>query len=344
MSATKYAEAGMAAVQARKWDEAITNLTKAIDQSKSPQWLLSRSQAYMEGRDFPRALRDAELAYCTAAERGNDKSRKQMIEAQHRRSVIYFRRKEFANADACASWSQQLAKGVAVRAADKTAEYIDEQGFYHITAADIQTKQAKGKEQQGEGDSGTFGQMMSLLGGGDESKTPYDKDWKKAQAWRETVIRFLEALPADDPARKVTVRLVPTKPSLDDKDIEEQKPDPEIEAAKAPAAQAQPSTKSAPASGPFRNSMYQSDSSITVSLFMKFASKEDTANVQVDLQPNLVSHAISPLHYESYRTCLLIPTPDHHYRSPSRALYFVYRSPRRRRPCQVYLPRRTDEG
>lgn len=300
MSAVKLAEAGMAAVQKRQWDEAITNLTKAIDQSKSPQWLLARSQAFMETGKLDNALRDAEFAYCTAAERGNDKSRKQMIEAQHRRSVIYFRRKLYANADACAAWSQQLAKGVAVKAADNTAEYIDDKGFYQVTAADITPPKPVGQEQKQEqegGDSGRFAQISSLLAGGDDSKTPYEQDWRKAQAWRSTIIRFLEALPAEDPARKITVKLVPAKPSLDqdeddegkneEKKKEEQELRAEIEAAKSEAVPAQ--SKPATASGPFRSQMYQSDASITVSLFMKFASKEDTAKVQVDIQPNLVS-------------------------------------------------------
>ncbi|PSR80111.1 SGS domain-domain-containing protein [Coniella lustricola] len=285
MSAVKLAEAGMASAQARKWDEAITSLTKAIEQSKSPQWLLARSQALMETGQLDRALRDAEFAYCTAAERGNDKSRKQMIEAQHRRSVIYFRRKLYANADACASWSQQLAQGVAVKAADNTGEFVDEKGFYQVTAADVAPAKAAEQKQQ---------QQQQQQDGGNGSG---ESDWKKALAWRSTIVRFLEALPAEDPARRITVKLVPVKPSLDqgedDKDAAEQKKAKEeisraeIEAAKASAATTQP--KPATASGPFRSQMYQSDASITVSLFMKFASKEDTTKVQVDMQPNLIT-------------------------------------------------------
>lgn len=309
MSAATYAAAGTAAIAARKWDDAITNLSKAIGQSKSPAWLLSRSQAYMEKKDLDRALRDAEFAYCTAAERGNDKSRQQMIEAQYRRSVIYFRRKQYANADLCAVWSQQLAKGIAVRSADSTTDKIDENGFYHATAADVNRAQdgegeGKGKQaqtqaqtqaqaQDGDNDARRFAQISSLLGGGDEAKMPYDKEWKKAQAWRSTIIGFLEGLPADDPGRKVTVKLVPTKPSLDDKVGDKEKHDPEIEAATselAKAAQTQQAKSQQPANNsPFRSQMFQSDSSITVSLFMKFPSQEDTKKVQVDIQPNLVS-------------------------------------------------------
>lgn len=302
MSAATHAAAGMAAIAARNWDDAITNLSKAIDQSKSPAWLLSRSQAYMEKKDLDRALRDAEYAYCTAAERGNDKSRQQMIEAQYRRSVVYFRRKRYADADLCAVWSQQLAKGIAVRSADSTTDKIDENGFYHATAADVnaaqdgeaKSKQGQGQAQDGDNDARRFAQISSLLGGGDEAKVPYDKEWKKAQAWRSTIIGFLERLPADDPDRRVTVKLVPTKPSLDDKLIDDkEKHDPEIEAAKAELAKAaqrqQPRSQQPVNNGPFRNQMFQSESSITVSLFMKYGSLEDTKKVQVDIQPNLVS-------------------------------------------------------
>lgn len=292
MSAAKFADVGMAAITARNWDDAITNLSKAIDQSKSPAWLLARSQAYMEKKELARALRDAEYAYCTAAERGNDKSRKQMIEAQYRRSVIYFRMKRYADADICAVWSQQLAKGVAVRTADNTAEKIDSKGFYHATAADVNPDMGKGKQvagEEAENDGGRLASVMSLLGSSSDSKMPYDKDWKKAQAWRSTIIGFLERLPADDPTRKVTAKLVPSKPSLEDK-IEEK--DPEIEAAKAELAQAAQTQATKPkpdSNGPFRSQIYQSDSSITVTLFMKFASQEAKDKVQFELQPNLVS-------------------------------------------------------
>lgn len=290
----------MAAVQARKYDEAIETLSKAIDQSKSPQWLLSRSTAYMETGQLDKALRDAEFAYCTAAERGNDKSRKQMIEAQYRRSVIYFRKKRYADADACAVWSQQLAKGVAVKAADTTANSIDEKGFYHATVADAMPSKAEKKESAEGLDA--FSRISSIMSNGG-SKTPYEKDWQKAQTWRCMILGLLEPLPADDPLRKVTVKLVPTKPSLEEKAEKKEKHDPEIEAAKASLAEAKPAPKPETNNAPFRSQIYQSDSQITVTLFMKFASKEDTAKVQVDFQPNLVN-LLSP--YTSLYEYMLI--------------------------------------
>lgn len=286
MSATKLADEGIAFLGAKKYDEAIEKLSKAISSSKSPAWLLARSTAYMETRQLDKALRDAEYAYCTAAERGNDKSRKQMIEAQYRRSVIFFRQKRYADADACAVWSQQLAKGVAVRSADNTAEFIDDNGFYHMTAAQIIPESEK-KSGEGSDSLGRINTIMSLS----DSKNPYEKDWQKAQTWRVNIVRFFEALPADDPARKLTVKLVPVKPSLEDnlEKVKKEEHDPEIEAAKAALAQDKPAPKPAVNNGPFRSQIYQTDGQITITLFMKFAKKEDTEKVEIELQPNMVS-------------------------------------------------------
>lgn len=295
MSATKFAEAGMAAIAAQDWDVAIDNLSKAIDQSKSPAWLLARSQAYMEKKDNARALHDAEYAFCSASERGNDKSRKQMIDAQYRRSVIYFRTKRYADADVCAVWSQQLAKGVPLRSADNTVGKIDANGLYHATDADVKSDGGEGKGKQdaennsAENSDDNMSRVISLISSGDKPMFPYHKEWEKAQVWRSTIIAFLERLPADDPARKVSVKFVPTKPSIEEKveekdlDIEDADVEP-AQAAKTQATNPQPASN-----GPFRSQTYQSDSSITVSLFMKFPSKEDTEKVQVDMQSNLVS-------------------------------------------------------
>lgn len=290
MSATRLSEAGLKAVEQRNWQDAITNLSKAIEQSKSPVWLLARSQAYLETGHLRKSMRDAEYAYCVAAERGNDKSRKQMIEATYRRSVAHFRAKEYANADKLAVWSQRLAEGVSVSAsAEVHKENIDGDGFYHVTVEEAMAENKKNDE--GSAGADPTSRLALMMGGGDEKTKPYKKDWNKAQMFRATVVRFLEALPADDPARKVSVKLVPTKPSLEDTKEEEttEIKDPEIEAAKADFVQSAPKSKVELSTQPFRSQFYQTDSSITVSLFMKFASKEDTGKVQVDMRCNLIT-------------------------------------------------------
>lgn len=276
----------MAAVESHNWDEAIAMLSKAIDQSKSPQWLLERSRAYMETGQLDKSLRDAEYAYCTAVERSNHLSRKQMAEAQHRRSVIFFRSKRFADADACAVWSMQLAKGVSVSKLASVDSLVDEKGFYNKSAADALAAREKTSEQPASKDRAS--EVMSLMGN-DSNKVAYEKEYRRTEAWRGQIGHLLDSSPADSDARKTTVKPVPIKPSLDDKVAEkkETRMDPEIELAKKEAA-AVPKPQPV-ATGPFRSQMFQSDSSITISLFMKFPSKEETAKVQVDIQPNLVS-------------------------------------------------------
>lgn len=290
MSATRLSKAGLKAVELRDWQDAIINLSKAIEQSKSPAWLLARSQAYMETGQLSKAIRDAEYAYCVAAERGNDKSRKQMIEATYRRSVAYFRAKEYANADKLAAWSQRLAEGVAIKtSAEVFKEFIDEDGFYNITAEDALAEDNKSNEASADADPSS--KLALLMGGGDHKAVPYQKDWNKAQMFRATVVRSLLALPADDPARKVSVKLVPTKPSLqdannaDDKETEA----PKVEAARASPVQSASKIKVETANQPFRSQFYQTDSSISISVFMKFASREDMGKVQVDMHSNLIT-------------------------------------------------------
>lgn len=283
MSAEKFREAGFKAIEQRNWSEAIDNLTKAIGQSKSPAWLLARSQAFMETGQLDKAIADADYAYCTAAERGNDKSRKQMIEAQYRRSVCFLRKKEYANADICAVWSQRLAKGVTVREAKSVQqEGVNDQGYYFATVEQAMAEEGDKKASEG-GDQ--MAKLSALMGGGDSDKTPYSKDWNKAQIWRTQVLRFLEALPEDDPGRKVTIQLTPTKPSKLGADIDPAKNDASKSAVPKSAIHTSDVAKASPAPTPdystFRTQFYQTDTTITVSMFMKFASKEDMDKVDV---------------------------------------------------------------
>lgn len=275
MSAETFRAAGFKAIEQRNWPEAIDNLSKAINQSKSPAWLLARSQAFMETGQLDEAIADADYAYCTAAERGNDKSRKQVIEAQYRRSVCFFRKKEYANADKCAVWSQRLAKGVAVREAKSVQqEGVNDKGYYFATVEEAMTEE--GEQNNHKGDD-PMAKLSAVMGGTSSEKTPYAKDWNKAQIWRSQVLRFLETLPEEDPARKITIDLTPKKPSKLGPDVQPAKND----VVKSEVAKPTPTTAPAPDYSTFRTQFYQSDTSITVSVFMKFATKEDMAKVDV---------------------------------------------------------------
>ncbi|KAL1871081.1 Cochaperone protein [Diaporthe australafricana] len=279
MSSYAFRDAGFKAIEQRNWPEAIENLSKAIDQSKSPAWLLARSQAFMETGQLEKAIRDAEYAYCTATERGNDKSRKQMIEASHRRSVCHFRLKEYANADICAVWAQRLAKGVAVKESKNVQqEGVNDKGYYFATV-----EQAMAEEGEKKGSSGQdqMSKLSELMGGASD-KNPYAKDWNKAQLWRSQVLRFLEPLPEDDPARKITISLTPVKPSLlEEKRVKPSSSISQIESAKSDAATSEPNIpKNTPAVA-LRTQFYQTDTSITVSVFTKFPNKAVMDAVEV---------------------------------------------------------------
>lgn len=284
MSAESFRAAGFKAIEERRWTDAIESLTKAITQSRSPAWLLARSQAYMETGQLDEAIADADYAYCTAVERGNDKSRKQMIEAQYRRSVCFFRKKEYANADKCAVWSMRLAKGVAVKQGKIVErEGVNDKGYYFASAA--QELAEAEKEKTGSGtDNGTDAKsrVSAIMGGQTSSATSYDRDWNKAQIFRSQVLNFLEALPEDDPARKITMKLTPEKPNLgpfklDDKGkLVETKPAPLMN-----APMAAPMTASTLGSSGFRTQFYQNDTSITLTVFMKFSSKDEMEKVEV---------------------------------------------------------------
>jgi suppressor of G2 allele of SKP1 len=287
MSAETFRDAGFEAIEQRKWAEAIDCLSKAIDQSKSPAWLLARSQAFMELGQLDVAIADADYAYCTAAERGNDKSRQQMIEAQYRRSVCFFRKKEYANADVCAMWSQRLANGVAVREVKAVQkEGVNEKGYYFATAKAM-AEQDKSKDQD------PMSKLSALMGGGSSAeKKPYARDWNKAQIWRSQVLRFLEALPEEDTARRITIELTPKKPSKLGPDVQAAKNDvvksdvaksdvAKSDVAKSDVAKPTPAPAPAPDYSTFRTQFYQSDTSIAVSVLMKFASKEDMEKVDV---------------------------------------------------------------
>ena len=103
---------GIAAVEKKKeYERGIELLTKALDVKLAPLWLLSRSQAYQNTKNFEAALADADMAYLVASKRTEPKSREQMIAAQYRRSAVLNKMGRYADSDACAVWSQQLVAG-----------------------------------------------------------------------------------------------------------------------------------------------------------------------------------------------------------------------------------------
>lgn len=278
MSGTTFGHKGVEAVQNRDYAAAIPLLDKALESSDSPVWLLARSQAHKQLKNYDAALHDAELAYHVAAERGSGNSRKQMIEAQYRRSVIYHNLRRYADADCCARWSMLLAEGRPAREADGVEKNVDGEGNYNVTYEDA-VGDTKG--QPGQGSDDKMGMLSGIMGGSSSSttaKTGFEADWKRAYVWRSQVLGVLKAVPEDHPGRKISVTKIPPKPQ---KNVEKKK-EPEPKPAPSATDNKQPTETPGPAPGSvpdeqlkLRVDFYQNNQNVTISLFVKDAKKED---------------------------------------------------------------------
>jgi suppressor of G2 allele of SKP1 len=275
MSATTFGHQGVEAVQNKDYAAAVPLLDKALASSSSPIWLLARAQAQQQLKNYDAALHDAELAYHVAAERGSGNSRKQMIEAQYRRSVLYFKLGRYADADCCAKWSTLLAEGRPAREDDGVEKNVDENGNYIVTYEDGVADHAGQPGQAGKG-----AQLAGLMGvpdAGGTPKTGFETEWKRAYAWRSQVLGALKRLPENDAGRKIKVTKVPPKPQPK----VEKKPEPKLEPTGA-SDDTKPAKPPAPAPGSvsdeqmkLRVDFYQTSQNVTVSLFVKDAKKED---------------------------------------------------------------------
>jgi len=284
MSDTSFGHKGLEAVQKKEWAEAIPLLDKALESSNSPTWLLARGHAHTQLKNYDAALADVELAYHSAVERGSGSSRKQMIEAQYRRSVIYLKLGRFADADCCAKWSMLLAEGRPVNEDDGVKERLDSKGNYHMTYAE---GVADIKGQPG-GNSG-----KAIATGIGAPKTGFEKEWNRAYAWRSQVLGALNNLPPDHPGRKLDVAKVPQKP----KKKEQKKPESDDEPAMLKEPVGKPAPKPAPAPGSvpdaklkLRVDYYQQPQTVSVTLFAKDTNKEE---LKVEFGEKQVSWCVS---------------------------------------------------
>ncbi|KAM3461224.1 hypothetical protein BB8028_0005g01780 [Beauveria bassiana] len=284
MSHITLAQQGLAAVEAKDWDGAITKLSKALQSSSNPAWLLARSKALINLQRFEEALDDANLAWHTAYERNK---RPLMIEAHYRRAVAYFRQGQFANADACCVYAMRLIKGApAIEKEDPVAHLKD-------SATGRWTATAKDAMQEAQNDS-----INKSKGGPDaaafamgQEQVPHSKEWRMASTLRIQILRALENLPADDSARIATAPSRPDKKKLADlcRATEEAKPaTPRVtsqtsipNSTQTPAA-AKPAV---PSDAPLRLQDFQSNTNMSVSIFSKGVNKE---TLKVDFQPHSV--------------------------------------------------------
>ncbi|KAK4202029.1 SGS domain-containing protein [Triangularia verruculosa] len=283
MSATSYAYRGLEAVEKKDWAAAVPLLDKALEETSSPLWLLARSQAHLSLKNYEDALRDAELAYHVAAERGSGTSRKQMIDAQYRRAVIYHKLKQYADSDCCAKWSMLLAEGRPAREDDGIGKKVDADGNYTVTYEEA----VKDNENLPD-----YSMKDSLRdpAAPTKAKTGFESQWTRAYVWRTQVLGALKRLPENDPGRKVHVVKIPPRPKV------ERKPEPQVveldsEDEKPVAKPSEPVPGSVPDEQlKLRVDFYQTNQNVTVTLFVKGIKKED---LNVKFSKNKVQ--ISPI-------------------------------------------------
>ena len=277
MSHITIANQGLAAAEARNWDEAITKLSKALDSSPNPLWLIARSKALISTSRYEEALNDADMAWHSAFERNK---RAQMIEAQYRRAVAYFRLKQYANADACCIYTMRLVKGAsATSKEDPASEFAGEDGFWRPTQQD-----AIDEARNDSLNNGGVQQAMS-------STAPANvKEWRTASSLRAQILGSMKSIPEDDPSRKWTTSFKPPRNGVQqlgggarEETKTEAKPAPTATQPKSSAAP--PAAPVIPADTPLRIQDFQSQTNMAVSIFSK---GNDKNVIQVEFFPSSV--------------------------------------------------------
>ncbi|KAF9761254.1 hypothetical protein IL306_003901 [Fusarium sp. DS 682] len=267
MSHITLAQQGLAAAEARNWDEAIDKLSTALKASQNPAWLVARSKALINKNRFQEALDDANLAWHTAYQRNK---RPLLIDAHYRRAVAYFRLGQYANADACCVYAMRLIKGFpAVEKEDPAKKNTDENGFYKVTLKDAQEESKTDDiNKSKEGAQGALDAQGNNVANA--------KEWRIASTLRMQILFAMDKLSEDDPARKLTTA---NKPELKElSDVGSKKTE-----TKEAAAPTQTAPKPVvPADTPLRLQEFQNNTTMSVSIFSKGVNKE---KLQVQFNP-----------------------------------------------------------
>jgi suppressor of G2 allele of SKP1 len=273
MSHVTLAHQGLKHLEDRECDLAIQKLSKALQSSTNPSWLLGRSKAYVLTGRFREALADADLAWNSAYNRNK---RDVMIDAHYRRAVAYYRLREYANADCCCLYASRLAKGgPAVEKEDVLSQWVDENGFWTQTMKDA-TEQARNLKSDAKDLSGIMA-LSSANGGKTESESI-----RLTSTLRVQILSAMEKLQPDDPARKPTAKSRPAEEKL-------ATPAVAAETKSAPAAAPTPKPV-VPAGTPPRLQEFQSNDSMSVSIFSKGV---DVSKFQVEFTAH--SARLNPL-------------------------------------------------
>ncbi|KAI1813778.1 oxidosqualene:lanosterol cyclase [Poronia punctata] len=292
-TSTALAAAGVEAVSAGRYDEGIEKLTTALKDRESPLWYLERSKSYLRTNQFDDALRDAEKALIIAYDRAN---RDQMLEAQLRRSITLFRMGYFADADICAFWAIRLADGAKATEDDGQQRKVDENGDY---AAQLQEAVDASKQDK-------EGGLSQAMGFQNNKRTKTISLRNQAIAWRVQALTRMEKLPAGHDGRKVHKTTASKYPKHSENTAGE------VTGQKEPASGPEAGKAITPASsGPeparddwqgiwekyrqmyakhkIRCSFYQTDTRVTIDIFVKNLSRE-----QVTIEPSSKTIRISP--------------------------------------------------
>ncbi|KAI3316966.1 SGS-domain-containing protein [Xylariaceae sp. AK1471] len=187
-SVTALADAGVQLVLAGKYAEGIEKLTEALKGRAAPLWYLERSKAYLRTNQIDLALNDAEMALRVAYDRAN---RDQMVEAQLRRAITLYRMGRFADADVCAFWAIRLSDGAKAMEDDGQQNKIDENGDYAVGLKEVQDEMKPNKEDG----------LATALGSAGRTKKSSMRN--QAFTWRIQALTQIEKLPPGHDGRKV---------------------------------------------------------------------------------------------------------------------------------------------
>ncbi|KAI0449423.1 SGS-domain-containing protein [Xylaria acuta] len=199
------AEAGVAAVKAGKYVEGIEKLTEALKERAAPVWHLERSKAYLRTKQFDLALYDAEMALRIAFDRAN---RQQMAEAQLRRAITFFRMGRFADADVCAFWAIRLSDGARAHEDDGQQNKVDGNGDYAVGVEEVHNA---AKPPDREQPSHRDGMAAALNPASMQTKESRLRN--EALSWRLQALTRMEELAAGDDGRKPHVSAKYPEPS-----------------------------------------------------------------------------------------------------------------------------------
>ncbi|KAG6015946.1 hypothetical protein E4U54_002672 [Claviceps lovelessii] len=274
MSHITQAKQGLDALDARKWDEAVQALSKALLASTNPAWLLARSRALISLKRYEEALDDANLAFHAAFDRNK---RDLLSEAHYRRGVAHFRLGQYANGDCCCMYAMRLCKDFpAIEREDPKLQHLDKNGFWTVTLQDAKLEAAEDP----------FNKPTSRSYQ-DGAKTSVNVNaWRRASTMRQQCLNAMEKLPADDAARKITISLKPERKNLVDLTTDKRsEPGTVVKAAPTPLQVQQPSKALVVQD-------YQTNDVVTVSIFSKGVNQ---AELDVEFLPDHVR--LNPIVY-----------------------------------------------